>query len=171
MIKKLNRGLPLEFMFVAAFIGLAFRSWVVMLATILPGIFPVVLAGMVLWALGEGLQFASVVVLTVLLRIGPERHNSFPKSVSAGATAGRGPGKSCGAGNRPCRSAADSDVRGACMRFDRHGLLRFSVATPVWLVSAFAKLAALAADLLILRPTVSFLSRFARRIGGRPFYR
>jgi hypothetical protein len=45
------------------------------------------------------------------------------------------------------------------MRFDRHGFLRFTVAKPVWLVSAFAKLAALAADLLILRPTVSFLSR------------
>jgi predicted RND superfamily exporter protein len=46
-------------MFVAAFIGLAFRSWVVMLATILPGIFPVVLSGLVLWALGEGLQLTS----------------------------------------------------------------------------------------------------------------
>ena len=39
-----------------------------------------------------------------------------------------------------------------------------------WL-SAFAVLAALAADLLILRPTVTFLSRLARRIGGKPFYR
>jgi predicted RND superfamily exporter protein len=39
-----------------------------------------------------------------------------------------------------------------------------------WL-SAFAMLAALAADLLILRPTVTFLSRLARRIGGKPFYR
>jgi hypothetical protein len=37
-----------------------------------------------------------------------------------------------------------------------------------WL-SAFAM--ALAADLLILRPTVTFLSRLARRIGGKPFYR
>jgi hypothetical protein len=32
-------------------------------------------------------------------------------------------------------------------------------------------LAALAADLLILRPTVTFLRRLARRIGGKPFYR
>ena len=39
-----------------------------------------------------------------------------------------------------------------------------------WL-SAFAMLAALAADLLILRPTVTFLSRLPRRIGGKPFYR
>lgn len=35
-----------------------------------------------------------------------------------------------------------------------------------WL-SAFAMLAALAADLLILRPTVTLLSRLARQIGGK----
>jgi hypothetical protein len=39
-----------------------------------------------------------------------------------------------------------------------------------WL-SAFAMLAALVADLLILRPTVTFLSRLARRIGGTRLYR
>jgi predicted RND superfamily exporter protein len=36
MIEKLNRGLTVEFAIVAMFIGLAFRSWVVMLACILP---------------------------------------------------------------------------------------------------------------------------------------
>jgi hypothetical protein len=35
-------------MFVAAFIGLAFRSFVVMLASVLPGIFQVVLSGTLL---------------------------------------------------------------------------------------------------------------------------
>ena len=38
-----------------------------------------------------------------------------------------------------------------------------------WL-SAFAMLAALAADLLILRPTVTFLSRLARQIGGKRWH-
>src|SRR5262249_28602412 len=52
MIGKLNRGLTVEIVFVAAFIGLAFRSLVVMFAAILPGIFPVVLAGTLLWAIG-----------------------------------------------------------------------------------------------------------------------
>src|SRR5215813_2570924 len=70
MIEKLNRGLTIEIVFVAAFIGLAFRSWVVMFACILPGIFPVVLSGTVLYALGEGLQFASVVALTVSFGLG-----------------------------------------------------------------------------------------------------
>src|ERR1700736_1734981 len=38
-----------------------------------------------------------------------------------------------------------------------------------WL-SAFSMLAALAADLLILRPTVTFLDRLALRISSKPFY-
>src|SRR5438309_3710755 len=70
MIQKLNRGLTIEFALVAVFIGLAFRSVVVMLSCILPGIFPVVLSGTVLWLLGEGLQFASVVALTVSFGLG-----------------------------------------------------------------------------------------------------
>ncbi|HYI26486.1 MAG TPA: MMPL family transporter, partial [Bradyrhizobium sp.] len=70
MIDKLNHGLTIEFALVAIFIGLAFRSWVVMFACILPGIFPVVLSGTVLWGLGEGLQFASVVALTVSFGLG-----------------------------------------------------------------------------------------------------
>jgi uncharacterized protein len=70
MIKKLNRGLTVEVVFVAAFIGLAFRSWRVMLASILPAIFPIVAAGTLLWALGDGLQFASVVALTVSFGLG-----------------------------------------------------------------------------------------------------
>src|SRR3984893_6204351 len=45
MIEKLNRGLTIEFALVAIFIGLAFRSVVVMFSCILPGIFPVVLSG------------------------------------------------------------------------------------------------------------------------------
>jgi uncharacterized protein len=70
MIEKLNRGLTLEFLFVAAFIGLAFRSIVVMLACIMQGIFPVVLSGTLLWLIGEGLQFASVVALTISFGLG-----------------------------------------------------------------------------------------------------
>ena len=65
MIEKLNRGLTAEFALVAIFIGLAFRSWVVTFACILPGIFPVVMSGTLLFLMGEGLQFASVVALTV----------------------------------------------------------------------------------------------------------
>src|SRR4029078_2039581 len=70
MIEKLNRGLTVEFLLVAIFIGLAFRSLAVMFSCILPGSFPVVASGTVLWMLGEGLQFASVVALTVSFGLG-----------------------------------------------------------------------------------------------------
>ena len=79
MIEKLNRGLTVEFALVAIFIGLAFRSVVVMFSCILPGIFPVVLSGTVLWLLGEGLQFASVVALTVSFGLGLERDDPLPQ--------------------------------------------------------------------------------------------
>jgi predicted RND superfamily exporter protein len=171
MIKKLNRGLTIEFMFVAAFIGLAFRSWVVMLATIMPGIFPVVLSGLILWALGEGLQFASVVALTVSFGLGlsatihflnrfrlEQRPDEDPAKAVEQATVLVGP------------PLILTSVVLACglivtVFSDLPSLRLFG-----WL-SAFAMLAALAADLLILRPTVTFLSGLARRMGGKPFYR
>jgi predicted RND superfamily exporter protein len=171
MIKKLNRGLTLEFMFVAAFIGLAFRSVVVMLASILPGIFPVVLSGMVLWALGGGLQFASVVALTVSFGLGlsatihflnrlrqEERPDEDPAMAVERATVLVGP---------PLILTAVVLACGLIVTVfsDLPSLRLFG-----WL-SAFAMLAALAADLLILRPTVTFLSRLARRMTGKPFYR
>jgi predicted RND superfamily exporter protein len=171
MIKKLNRGLTLEFMFVAAFVGLAFRSVVVMLACIMPGIFPVVLSGTVLWAIGEGLQFASVVALTVSFGLGlsatihflnrlrhEQRPDEDPAIAVERATVLVGP------------PLILTSVVLACglvvtVFSDLPSLRLFG-----WL-SAFSMLAALAADLLILRPTVTFLSRLARRIGSKPFYR
>jgi uncharacterized protein len=70
MIDKLSRGLTVELVFIAAFIGLAFRSFIVMIASLMPAVFPVVAGGTLLWALGDGLQFASVVALTVSLGLG-----------------------------------------------------------------------------------------------------
>ena len=51
MINKLNRALTVEFAFIAAFIGLAFRSVRIGLACLLPGIFPVVAGGVAAAAL------------------------------------------------------------------------------------------------------------------------
>src|SRR5439155_528917 len=70
MIGKLNRGLTVEIAFVAAFIRLAFRSPVTMLVSILPGVFPILVSGTLLWATGQGLQFASIVALTVSFGLG-----------------------------------------------------------------------------------------------------
>src|ERR1700730_10072303 len=87
----LKRGLTIEFMFVAAFIGAAFRSFVVMLASILPGIFPIVLSGTLLWALGDGLQFASVVALTVSFGLGLSATIHFLNRLRQEERPGQGP--------------------------------------------------------------------------------
>jgi len=168
MIEKLNRGLTIEFALVAMFIGLAFRSWVVMFACILPGIFPVVLSGTVLYALGEGLQFASVVALTVSFGLGLSatihflnrlRLESKPGVTSAvaveRATVLMGP------------ALILTTVVLACglvvtVFSDLPSLRLFG-----WL-SAFAMVAALVADLFILRPTAMWLINLSEKLrGGR----
>ncbi len=70
MIGRLNAGLTIEVLFVAAFIGLAFRSFVVALAAVLPSVFPALLSGTLLSATGVGLQFSSVVALIVSFGLG-----------------------------------------------------------------------------------------------------
>jgi predicted RND superfamily exporter protein len=65
MISNLNAGLTYEIIFICIFLGLAFRSVMVSVVSILPNVFPVFTAGALLAATGEGLQFASIVALIV----------------------------------------------------------------------------------------------------------
>ena len=66
LISQLNHALGLAILFVAALIGLAFRSWFAGMISILPGAFPVVAAGTALAAMGQGLEFSSVIALIVI---------------------------------------------------------------------------------------------------------
>lgn len=163
MIGKLNRGLTIEIVFVAAFIGLAFRSFIVMLVSILPGIFPVVASGTLLWAMGEGLQFASVVALTVSFGLGlsatihflnrlrlESRSDEDPALAVERATVLVGPALILTSLVLSCGLAVT-------VFSDLPSLRVFG-----WL-SAVSMMAALAADLLILRPTATYLLEFARR--------
>jgi hypothetical protein len=163
MIGKLNRGLTIEIVFVAAFIGIAFRSFAVMLASILPGIFPVVLAGTVLWTMGEGLQFASVVALTVSFGLGLSATIHFLNRLRLEDKPGQDPGIGVERATVLIGPALIlTSVVLACglavMVFSDLPSLRLFG----WL-SAFAMLAALTADLLILRPTAMWLNQMARR--------
>ena len=94
MIQRLSRGLTIEIVFVAGFIGLAFRSWKVMLLAIMPGIFPIIASGALLYAMGEGLQFASVVALTVSFGLGLSATIHFFESPAARGAARRERGAS-----------------------------------------------------------------------------
>jgi uncharacterized protein len=166
MIEKLNRGLTIEFALVAIFIGLAFRSVVVMLSCILPGIFPVVLSGTVLWLLGEGLQFASVVALTVSFGLGLSATIHFLNRLRLESTPGVSPELAVERATVLVGPALIlTTVVLACglvvtVFSDLPSLRLFG-----WL-SAFAMVAALVADLFILRPTAMFLINLSNRIRG-----
>jgi predicted RND superfamily exporter protein len=161
MIDKLNRGLTIEIVFVAAFIGIAFGSVMVMLAVIPPAIFPVFLAGTVLWAMGEGLQFASAIALIVSFGLGlsatihflnrlrfEETPDEDPKAGVERATVQMGPPLVVTSIVLACGLAVT-------VFSDLPSLRLFG-----WL-SALAMLAALVADFLILRPTFTYLRTLA----------
>jgi predicted RND superfamily exporter protein len=167
MISKLTRGLTIEFFFVAAFIGLAFRSVVVALACVLPGIFPVVASGALLAATGQGLQFASVVALTVSFGLGLSATIHFLNRLRIEADSGEdyvlaveratvlvGPALILTSIVLACGLAVT-------VLSNLPSLRLFG-----WL-SAFAMMMALTADLLILRPTAMFLRRTADALARR----
>jgi uncharacterized protein len=166
MIEKLNRGLTAEFALVAIFIGLAFRSWVVMLACVLPGIFPVVLSGTVLWLLGEGLQFASVVALTVSFGLGLSATIHFLNRLRLESKPGVGSALAVERATVLVGPALIlTTVVLACglvvtVFSDLPSLRLFG-----WL-SAFSMIAALVADLFILRPTAMFLINLSEKLRG-----
>jgi predicted RND superfamily exporter protein len=168
MIDKLNRGLTVEIVFVSAFIGLAFRSFVVMVAAILPGIFPVLVSGNVLWALGNGLQFASMVALTVSFGLGLSATIHFLNRMRLEEKPGED----------PAIGVERATVLVGPALILTSAVLACGLAVTVlsnlpslrlfgW-VAALAIVAALVADLLILRPTIVFLRGVAARVGPRP---
>ena len=166
MIEKLNRGLTVEFALVAIFIGLAFRSWVVMFACILPGIFPVVLSGTLLYALGEGLQFASVVALTVSFGLGLSATIHFLNRLRLESKPGV---SSAVAVERATVLVGPALILTTVVLACGLVVTVFSALPSLrlfgWL-SAFAMVAALVADLFILRPTAMFLINLSERIRG-----
>jgi hypothetical protein len=163
MIERLNKALTIEIIFVAAFIGLAFRSLIVLMSAILPAIFPILASGVLLWLVGKGLQFASIVALTVSFGLGLSATIHFLNRLRLEDR----PDESPGAGVQRATVLVGpalilTTVVLACglavtVFSDLPSLRLFG-----WL-SAFAMIAALFADLLILRPTIMFLLRLRRR--------
>jgi hypothetical protein len=163
MIGKLNRGLTAEFIFVAIFIGIAFRSFVVTLMSFLPGIFPVVLCGAILWITGEGLQFASVVALTVSFGLGLSATIHFLNRLRLENTPGVTPALAV---ERATVLVGPAVILTSFVLASGLVVTVFSDLPSLrlfgWL-SALAMIAALIADLLILRPTAMFLMTIFRR--------
>ncbi|MGJ0394548.1 MAG: efflux RND transporter permease subunit [Methylocystis sp.] len=163
MIGKLNRGLTIEFLGVAFFIGAAFRSVVVMFSAILPGVFPIVASGALLSLLGQGLQFASIVALTVSFGLGLSATIHFLNRQRREDDPSAEPGVAI---ERATVLVGPALILTSIVLACGLAVTVFSNLPSLrifgWL-SAFAMLAALAADLFILRPTAMLLRRTARR--------
>ena len=166
MIDKLSRGLTIEIVFVAAFIGLAFRSFIVMLTSILPGLFPIVLAGSLLLVTGLGLQFASVIALTVSFGLGLSATIHFLNRLQIEDTE---PDPAVGVERATILVGPPLILTSAVLACGL-AMTVFSSLPSLrlfgWL-SAFAMISALIADLLILRPVATFLTKIARHIALR----
>ena len=70
MISQLDESIPLCVLVAAVLLALAFRSVFVGFISLLPGLFPVVTAGAMLYFMGGGLEFSSVVALIVVFGLG-----------------------------------------------------------------------------------------------------
>jgi uncharacterized protein len=163
MINKLNRALTFEFGFIAAFIGLAFRSVRIGLACLPSGIFPIVAAGSLLRLLGYGLQFSGVVALTVSFGLGLSATIHFLNRMTQERQGDADPAKAV---EKATVLMGPALILTALVLACGLAALVFSDLPPLrlfgWL-GAFAMLAALVADLLILRPVITFLLRSERR--------
>ena len=170
MIDKLSRGLTIEIVFVAAFIGLAFWSPLVMLISILPGLFPIVLAGNVLLVMGQGLQFASVIALTVSFGLGLSATIHFLNRLQIEDI---DPNPAVGVERATVLVGPPLILTSAVLACG----LAMTVLSSLpslrlfgWL-SAFAMVAALIADLFMLRPIATYLSKIVRRRSRRSLLR
>ena len=163
MIEKLNRGLTVEFALVAVFLGLAFRSPVVMFSVVLPGIFPIFASGAILRATGQGLQFASVVALIISFGLGLSATIQFLNRLRLEEDPDEDPGVAV---ERATILVGPPLILTSVVLACGLAMTVFSSLPSLrlfgWL-SAFAMLAALIADLIILRPVSTFLLRLSRR--------
>lgn len=65
LISELNWGLVGDMFVIFVFLGIALRSFLAGVASVLPSLFPIFATGALLWAACGGLQFASVIAITV----------------------------------------------------------------------------------------------------------
>ena len=163
MIGKLNKALTVEMIFVAMLIGLAFRSLFVMLVSILPGLFPIVVSGAVLWVMGEGLQFASIVALIVAFGLALSATIHYLNRLRLEYRPGEDPAAGV---RRPTVLVGPALILTSIVLACGLAVTVFSDLPSLrlfgWL-SAFAVMAALIGDLLILPATVMVLRRIMRR--------
>lgn len=91
MIGQLNESIPICVGVAALLLALAFRSPFAGIISILPGLFPVVTAGALLWLTSGGLEFSSVVALLVVFGLGIDALIHFLNRLRMEEKAGEAP--------------------------------------------------------------------------------
>ncbi len=166
MIGKLSTGLTIEMGFVAVLLGIAFRSLFVAGVAVLPGLFPIVIAGAVLWVFGEGLQFASIVALTVAFGLGLSATIHYLNRLRLEYRPGEDPEAGV---RRATALVGPALILTSLVLAFGLGVTIFSNLPSLrlfgWL-GAFTLIAALAGDLLILPATAVLLRRLIRSVRG-----
>jgi predicted RND superfamily exporter protein len=166
MIGKLSTGLTVEMGFVAILLGIAFRSFFVASVAVLPGLFPIVIAGAVLWVFGEGLQFASIVALTVAFGLGLSATIQYLNRLRLEYQPGEDPEIAV---RRATALVGPALILTSLVLAFGLGVTIFSDLPSLrifgWL-GAFTLIAALAGDLVILPATAVLLRRLVRTARG-----
>jgi len=166
MIGELSKGLTFEMALVAVLLGIAFRSLFVAAVAILPGIFPIVIAGAVLWWFGQGLQFASIVALTVAFGLGLSATIHYLNRLRLEYVPGEDPETGV---RRATALVGPALILTSLVLAFGLGVTIFSDLPSLrlfgWLGS-FTLIAALAGDLLILPATAVLLRRLIRKARG-----
>lgn len=171
MIQNLSVALTAEMIFVSMLLGLAFGSAFTMAVAIMPGVFPIVIAGAVLWWFGEGLQFASIVALTVAFGLGLSATIHYLNRLRLEYVPGEDPAEGVRRATMLVGPALILTTLvlacglGVTILSDLPSLRLFG-----WL-SAFTLLAALVGDLLILPATVMWLRGAVRWAQRPPLFR
>jgi hypothetical protein len=140
-----------------AFIGLAFRSVVVMFACILPGHFPGGAVGHGAVAARGGAAIRQRRCADGVVRPGLSATIHFLNRLRLETTPGVSPELAVERATVLVGPALDPDHGGAGLRPGGDGVFRSAVAAPVRLAQRVRDVAALVADLFILRPTAMFL--------------
>lgn len=91
MIEELDLSLPICVAIAAVLLGLAFQSVFVTIISPLPGLYPVVFSGTLLWLTGQGLEFASVIALLVVFGLGIDALIHFLNRLRLEEKVGDGP--------------------------------------------------------------------------------
>ena len=131
MIDRLKPGLTVEIVFVAAFIGIAFRSLIRDAGEHSARHFPDRARRRALLALGLGLQFASVIALTVSFGLGLSATIHFLNRLQLEDVRRARSRRRRRARDRAGRPAADLDIRRARLRPGDDGVLRPAIAAAV----------------------------------------